>query len=120
MAAISGQAGSVTYAAGYVTNAFKWDIDISAETLPVTPFGATWVSRISGLFDWKGSYECYVDDTTVLPLAGTTGAATFVASGAKQYSGTIITTGIRAGVAADGSGRTITVSFDGNGACTPA
>jgi len=115
MAAINGMTGSVTFAAGYVTNAHQWEADVTGEALDTTGFSPTnnYRTRIAGLLDWSGSYTCWADGTTPLTTAGLSGAATFVAETGRQYSGTILVTSARTGIAADGSQRTITVTWVG-------
>ncbi len=121
MAAISGITGSVTYAAGYVTNAHQWEADLTGEALETTPFspGSNYRTRIAGLLDWNGSYTCWINATGALPSAGTSGSATFVAVSGRQYAGTILVTSARAGVAADGSQRNLTVTWVGAAVPTP-
>ena len=122
MAAISGMIGSVTFAAGYTSNAHAWEADVTAEALITTGFSPTnnYQTRLVGLLDWSGSYTCWTDGTTALPTPGVTGSATFVATTSRQYSGTIQVTSARTGISADGSQRTCTVSWVGAGAATPA
>lgn len=120
MAAINGISGSVTFANGYVTNAHTWTINTTAEWLPTTDFGDDYETGLTGVKKWSGSFVCYADDTTSLPLAGTTGAATFVATGGRQYSGTIHTIGIDVGVSEEGDSREITISFQGDGTLSGA
>jgi len=122
MAAISGVTGSVTFASGYVTNAFQWEIEGTAEELDTTPFSPTsgYATMTTGLKRWRGSYQCYVDDTTAQPLPALTGAATFVAVTGRQYSGTIHVTSTRTSVSVDGSQRMMTITFVGDGALTGA
>ncbi len=122
MAAISGKLGSVTFAAGYTTNCYKWDCTDSGEILDTTPFNPPggYKTNTGGLKEFTGSYECWLDDTTPLPVALDTGAATFVAEGARKYTGDIRVQSTATGAATDGSSRAVTVSFTGTGPLTPA
>lgn len=122
MAAISGITGAVTFSSGYTSNCYKWEIESTAEDLDVTPFSpsSSYATAITGLLRWRGTYECYIDGTTALPLAGVTGAATFAAVSGKTYSGNINVTSVRGGVSADGGSRTLTIGFTGNGPCAGA
>ena len=114
MAAISGISGSVTFAGGFDTNPHSWTINTTAEWLPTTVFGAAYETGLTGVKKWSGSFVCYADDTDALPLAGTTGAATFVAAAGRQYTGTIHTTGVDVGISEEGDSREITITFQGD------
>lgn len=122
MAAISGTTGSVTFAAGYTTNVNKWDVTDATEILDTTAFSpaGNYKTNIGGLKEFSGSYECHLDDVTPLPVSGDTGAATFVAKGARKYTGDIRVSSVATGVATDGSSRAATISFTGTGPLTPA
>lgn len=125
MATFSGTVVAVTFAAGYVTNGGRWSVDAVADEVETTAgwdaatadrsYGAGWMS-------WSGSYECRVDDTAALHVAGDAGAATFTynATGGTGNSlgGSIVITG--ASVSAERNGEvTVTYTFRGNGALTP-
>ncbi len=122
MAAINGMTGNVAITGGYVTNVHQWEADITAEALETTPFSPTsnYRTRISGLLDWNGSFTCWTDDTTPLEEAGVVAAITLTAVTLRTYSGSVLITSVRTGIAADGSQRTVTSTFVGAGACTPA
>ena len=122
MAAINGITGNVTHTTGYVTNVFKWSIEQESEDLDTTPFSPTgdWKTNIAGLRSWRGTYECYIDGTTPLPLVGVGTALVLVAVSGRQYSGTARMQAISVGVSVDGADRTLTVSFTGTGALTGA
>lgn len=122
MAAINGLTASITFSAGYTTNAFQWEMNISAEKLDTTPFAPTsgYKTGVTGLLEGTGSYQCYVDGTTALPVAGVTGSATFTAATGRAYSGTIMVDSVRVGVSVDGSQRVATIGFFTSGAVTPA
>ncbi len=115
MAAINGIGGSVTFALGYTTNVHTWTLNTTAEWLPTTTFGDTHETGLTGVKKWSGSYVCYADDTDALPLAGTTGAATFAAHAGRNYQGDIHTIGIDVSISEEGDSREITISFQGDG-----
>lgn len=121
MAAVTGSLGSVTYAAGYVTNAYKWRGQHRVELHDTTPFAPSDNQRqyTAGLEDWNIEYECYLDGTTALPKAGTTGAATFTAHTGRTWAGTIVVE--EAEVDANAAGNSIVrVRARGNGKLTAA
>ena len=159
-------------ASGYATNAHAYSIELVADDLLTTPFGATFQQRIAGLIAASGSYDCYLDSVTPLPTAGdtdtltltidagltftiptviadaesrassegadrhvvitwsssgawvsagvpiigTSGAATFVAEGGREYSGTILVTRIGINLTAQREIAEWTFGFVGNGA----
>ena len=171
MAAISGETGSVTYALGYVTNAYAWtarpsagiidtttfsptnsytmaaagildwegsyrcrmssvvattlsaagaayddnpyrfDVELTCEPLDITAFTATDRARIAGLLSARGSWQCWIDDTQPLVVAGTADTLTFTILGATTYSIPLIVESVDVEVAADGSGRNLTCNF---------
>ena len=160
----------------YDTNPHEWVFNSTCEAREITPFGASWRTYIDGLKTTSFIMTSYIDDTTVLPLAGsagtatltvttgvnysvpyviqqvqggvsaademrriamaclgsslptangslplagTTGAATFVAKTGRQYSGTILVVGCVVAVNRPLSVGTISVDFVVNGAVTP-
>lgn len=119
MPAISGVGGQVTFAGGYVTNAFRWNVDYVADVLESTDFTVT-ADRtfIPNLRSWSGSYECYWDDTVNLVDPGAAAAvATFQLNAGQTLTGEIIVTGVRPAVQVDDIAR-VTIDFQGTGLLT--
>ena len=45
-------------------NAYNWSINVGADDHDITAFGTTgWRKKASGLKNWSGSCEMYIDDT---------------------------------------------------------
>lgn len=120
MSAVSGTTGAIAFTSGYTSNCFKWEADFSVESLEITPLTSAARTRMAGIEDAKGSYECYIDGTTASPKAGTTGSAVFTAHTGKTYTGAILVTNVKTGISADGSNRTLTINWEGNGVFTAA
>jgi len=106
----------LTMAGGYyVTNAHSYSLEITAEDLMTTPFGADYNTRISGLLSATGSYECYIDDTTTLPVRGTTDTITLTIDTGKSYEIPILIASVDVPVSADGGDRVLTVNWESSG-----
>lgn len=72
MASISGTTGAVAFTGGYVTKAFYWEIDISAEELNDTAFSPTGNYAVTdvGLISWRGLYRCRQHTNAISTLSG--------------------------------------------------
>lgn len=119
-----GQYGLITYASGYVANAFAWDLDIEREVAPVTGFltsPSRWTTSAVGRVSWSGKYQCYRDDTTTPAgtnlTAESASASLTVVSGAggRVFSGSIISNSVGIPVKV-GSVVVDSYSFSGTGA----
>ena len=106
----------MTFAGGYVTNAFRWNVDYVADALDSTDFTTIGPRTfIPGLTSWSGSYECYWDDAINLVDPGAAAAAAiFQLVGAQTLAGDIIVTGVRPAVQVDDIARVV-VDFQGTG-----
>jgi len=114
--AISGQDGDITIAG--VTAEFKeWTIDISAENLGTSNFGADWRTTIGGLKGWSATTSGFYDGTDATTAIGTDAACTFTDGDGGVYSGNAIVTKVSVKVAVDG---VVEASWDlqGNGTLT--
>lgn len=79
--AINGSVGSVTFAAGYTTNPFSWEVSNSKSIIDNTPFSpaGSFRTRTPGIGSWTGSYRCHAGRTVTTTMAGPT-YITFVPS----------------------------------------
>lgn len=103
---------NLTLGAGfYSTNAHAYSIELVAEALPSTPFGANWNTYLSGLLAATGNYECYIDTVTVLPTRGNLENLTLTIDVGKTYVMPIVIGSVEARVSADGSDRHLTVNW---------
>ncbi len=102
----------------YVSNPYRYEVEITCNALQTTAFTATYHTRIAGLLSARGSWSCYIDDTTPLPEAGTSDTLTFTLSSGITYQIPLIVTDVATDVVADGSGRQLVLSFVNNGAVT--
>jgi len=109
----------LTLAGGfYSTNAHSYSITVTSEDLPTTPFGVDYVTRIAGLNEASGSYACYIDSGVALPQRGSTDTLTLTLDVGLTYSFNILVESVDVGVAADGGEREITVNFQSTGDIT--
>lgn len=124
---IIGDTGSVTFANGYVVNVKSWSLNVAVDEHDITDFASSaWAEYLGGFKRWSGSYECWLDETTHLPVVNdgvddtwddVTGAATFTASASRTFAGTIIVTANDITVnPADPN--VVVVNFRGDGALT--
>ena len=132
MAVIIGNTGDVTFANGYVVNVKSWALNVAVDEHDMTDFGSSvWAEYMGGFKRWSGSYECWYDDTTHLPVVNdgvddawdaVSGSATFKASeiagpDVRSFVGTIIITANDVSVnPADPN--VVVVNFRGDGALT--
>jgi len=106
----------LTVAGGYYsTNAHAWSLEMTAEDLPTTPFGASYNTRMAGLLSASGSYDCYLDDTTALPNRGDTDTITLTIDAGMSYAIPIVIGNAEARVEAAGGDRHVTVNWESNG-----
>lgn len=102
---------------GYETFTYKMDVTITADVLQGTKFTDVYeVNNVVGLFDIEGTAEVYIDDTAALPTAGSTGSFTVTVATGQTYAFTGIMEKDAAEVARDGSGRKVAISFRNSGA----
>ncbi|MAH51238.1 hypothetical protein CMI37_35805 [Candidatus Pacearchaeota archaeon] len=126
MAVTTGDTGTVTLVNGYVANVRNWTLNIVADEHDITDFSSTtaWTEYMTGLKRWSGSYECFLDDTTVLVLPGygTGGggaAMVLTSSTGRTFSGDAVVTA--ADVTVNPADPNVcTVNFRGTGALTVA
>ena len=117
MAVFTGQGGNVTFAAGYVTNVKSFEVNVPVDIHDSTVFNpaVTWKSKTGGLKEGSGSYVCYLDTAVAIELPGVTGVATFLESGARTVTGTILISNVALGVDVGGGLSEVTFSFEFNG-----
>jgi hypothetical protein len=119
----TGNLGSVTFANGYVANAYKWTMDIVANVHEVTPFGVTAKTWMPGVITATGTYSAIIDDTTALSAPGVTGTATFSindGAGEKQLSGTVFVTVVAINVDPESGQANVDFSYAFSGSITTA
>lgn len=127
MAAISGQKGLAAWAsANYDTNVFNWSLNISQGALDVTAFASTPpVSKAfipDGVYEWSGSFECYLDDTDLVTVPddpGTLVVLTLTATSGQTFVGSAFVTSQEPNASIDDSQK-VTCNFQGSGVLTIA
>lgn len=92
MARTHGKTGSITWAAGYSSHVFAYAYDRSGETADGTELGNVNKQRDAGLKDTRGTFSCYVDDTTPLTDVHTTGTLTITHSTGRTATISVIVT----------------------------
>lgn len=127
MATRHGKEGKVKLASNAVTEVRRISITEQVETADATAMGDTWKSHHSGIPEWSGSVECWLDP------ADATGQATLNAgdsvtigayiqgddSGREYHSGTATITRVNRDGSMDGTG-VLSFEFQGNGTLTKA
>lgn len=121
MAAISGQKGLVTWSgANYDVNVFNWSVSITQGGLDVTAMNATPpVSKTfipSGAYEWSGSFEAYLDGTTLITVPEDPQAQTILLrlTGTVDIGGAAFVTSVEA-AASMGEAQKVTYNFQGTG-----
>ena len=106
----------LTLAGGYYApRAHSFTLEMTAQDLLTTPFGANYNTRIAGLLSATGSYDCYLDNTVVLPQRGSSDTVTLTIDAGDTYTIPMIVREIGARVSTDGSDRHVTVTWESNG-----
>ena len=111
---------SLDSGAGYVTNAFAYNVNIACEALPTTPFTAVYATRMAGLLSASGTLECYCDSTTALSPGGTEGTLTFTFASGVTATIPLIAEAYDIGVSVDGSQRHVRMNFQNSANITSA
>ena len=101
--------------AGYVTNVHSFSVNVVAEDLLTTVFGASWNTRISGLLSATGSYDCYVDDSVVLPVHGGADTLTLTIDAGLTLVLPVLIVSCEVRVGTDGSDRHVTMGWESDG-----
>lgn len=91
-----GSAGSVVFAAGYVTHDRGWSLAynvLPVDTTTLDPTGG-WRTFAPGLYSWGGSYNALLDDTSVVTATDapntTSSAMTLSYDGTDGFDGTVL------------------------------
>ena len=122
-----GNAGSITFSAGYTTLLRSWDVTFEADSFESSVFGssattASWMEHTPGLIRVSGSFEAIVDDTTAIAMpANSSEPATLtltIASG-ETFAFSAFTTRAAVQVATNQL-NTVGYSFRGSGNVTVA
>lgn len=84
---VGAHGASIAFSAGYITNAFEYDLTMTCAAIPSTAFGtsdttARWLQFIPGLWQFTANWTCRTDGTTapVSPGDATLATATFTLS----------------------------------------
>lgn len=121
MTAITGGAGSVTFASGYAVNVQSWALSFVGTAHEITDFTAAttgYKTFLPGLKEWSGSYTCFLDDTTkTVAPSGAAAEAIFSIDGTRKLTGNIIVEDVSYDTPADGLVM-VTVSFRGTSTLT--
>lgn len=132
MATYRGMDGSLKFATNAVAKMRSWSLTTNLEVMEDTGMGEPWKSNQAGVASWSGHGEAYldyadaaqkaiIDKIMAATPATTSAAALFIVSstGPKQFSGNVLVTGIQI-TSQLGSIITVSFSFTGTGALTPA
>jgi hypothetical protein len=124
MAVVSGKAGDITFASGYVAHCSSWTIDIAQDFFEDTELGDTYRTKIPGLIGWSGSFSCKLDSASLtgtsvsaLGMNAAAAAATFTYDTSDTIAGTIIITGASVVASIDGA-NSVEFTFEGSGGLT--
>jgi hypothetical protein len=123
MAVLTGKSGTITFVQGYDQHCHSWTIEIAQDAFEDTALGDSWRTRVVGVLDWTGSYDCYLDDVCfstagTIAIAEAAAEAIFTyAAGAGTITGNIIITGITVNTNTEGA-NTATFTFSGTAAPT--
>ena len=123
MAVLTGKSGDITFASGYAAHCNSWTIEFATDVFEDTALGDSWKTKVVGLNDWTGSYDCALDETelTTAEDMGIGQAITVPAAAVFTYAGAtgciagdIIITGATLNSSTTGV-NTISCTFSGSG-----
>jgi predicted secreted protein len=123
MAVLTGTSGSFAFGTGYAGHCHSWTVEIAQDVFEDTALGDSWRTKVVGILDWSGSFDCYMDDASMsdsilnLGFGEAAAAATFTYAAGGTLTGSIILTGATANSNTEGA-NTITFTFQGTGALT--
>lgn len=118
MARLSGKGGSVSIG-GSVLGVKSWDIDAKGDAVDVTGFDSAGEKEfISGLTEWSGTAECFLDAggylaSTALGTSVSVSLASSSTAPKVTCSGTAIVTGWKVSVPVEGA-VTLSIAFQGS------
>lgn len=112
-------ATGVTMAGGYyTTNAHSFTLELTCADLLTTPFGADYNTRVGGLISATGGYDCYLDSVTPLPQRGSSDTLTLTIGAGETYDIPIYVGSVEARGSASGDDRHVTVNWESRGDIT--
>ena len=119
MAVLTGKSGTIVFATGYVAHCNSWTVEFDTDVFEDTALGESWRTKVVGLNNWGGSYDCALDEascTSVLDLAvgEVEAAATFTYAAGGTIVGNIVITGASLNTSTTAV-NTITFTFAGSG-----
>jgi hypothetical protein len=120
MAVLTGKSGAITFATGYDQHCNNWTIEISTDVFEDTELGDSWRTRVVGINEWSGSFDCALDEDsfsnlTAAGIGEAAASASFQYAGATgQISGSIVITGATINATTTGA-NSVSFTFVGSG-----
>ena len=120
MAVLTGKSGDLTFGSGYDVHCNSWTVDFATDAFEDTELGDSWRTRVIGLNNWSGSFDCALDDAslTTITMGGfgkAAAEAVFTYAGGGTITGSIAISGASVNSSVTGV-NTITFTFEGSGA----
>jgi hypothetical protein len=120
MAVLTGKSGGITFGDGYAVHCNSWTVEFSTDVFEDTALGDSWRTRVVGINEWSGSYDCALDETTAttigdLAIGEAAASATFTYASGGTVGGNIVITGATLNTSISGV-NTINFTFVGSGA----
>ena len=119
MAVLTGKSGTIAFATGYVMHCNSWTVEVSTDVFEDTALGDSWRTKVVGINDWSGSYDCALDEAGVasatdIGIDEAAAAATFTYATGGTVAGSIVISGATLNASTSGV-NTITFTFMGSG-----
>ena len=121
MAFASGMDGNVTWAAGYDTGVYSFEVTDEVDTEGYVNWDSVddYETTLTGAKRWRVTITAHLDDATAIPALGASGAATLRCFSATQtWRGTIILQSITNMVAMTATALELTMNCVGSGTLT--
>ena len=125
MAVLTGKSGTITFASGYAAHCNSWTVEIATDIFEDTALGDSWRTRVVGINNWTGSYDCALDESVLsddISYMGIGESITVAAEAHFKYAGatgviagSIIITGATLNASTSGV-NTISCTFEGSDA----
>jgi hypothetical protein len=125
MAVLTGKSGDIDFTTGYSLHCNSWTVEFATDVFEDTELGDSWRTRVVGINEWSGSYDCALDETglasqgdAAIGETGVGATANFdYVDGTGRISGDIAITGATVNTSTTGV-NTITFTFVATGAPT--
>jgi hypothetical protein len=122
MAVLTGKDGALTFVNGYDQHVNSWTVEFSTDVFEDTSLGDSWRTRVVGINEWSGSYDCAMDDDSLctvghFAIGEAAAEVVFTYAGGGTLTGNVVITGATLNSSTSGV-NTVNFTFVGTGEVT--